>query len=625
MIRREDIDLVREKTRIDEVVGQQVTLKPAGSGSWKGLCPFHDERSPSFTVRPAVGLYHCFGCGEGGDVYSFVQKVDGVSFVEAVERLAGAIGHQLRYEDGGPSRPREDVGRRARLLDAHRVAAAFYVEALAAPEAEVGRRFLVERGFDRSAAERFGVGFAPPGWDALTRHLRGRGFTDDEIVTSGLGSVGQSSSRGPYDRFRGRLVWPIRDTTGAVIGFGARRLLESDQGPKYLNTPETPLYRKSQVLYGLDLAKRAIARERRVVVVEGYTDVMACHLAGVETAVATCGTAFGDDHASVVRRFIVDGGERGGEVVFTFDGDAAGQKAALRAFESDQRFSAQTSIAVEPDGMDPCDLRLARGDGAVRDLVETRRPLFEFAIRSRLVPHDLDRAEGRVAALRSAAPLVASIKDRSLRPEYSRQLSGWLGMDVEEVRRAVAAAGRTGQGRGSGPAASRGRGDAPQRPTPTPSAGPDDAVVNAERQVLQVYLQAPHLVSADLDQVPGEAFVRPEHRALHDVLGSLGGAAAGAAAGRAWPETVMDAAGEDLRPLVHALAVAPLPEDDEQRLQGLVASLTTTFIARAALRRESELRSRAQRLDAAGDAAGAAALWAELSAMAIARQARRAD
>ncbi len=612
---------MRERTRIDEVVGQQVTLKPAGSGSLKGLCPFHDERSPSFTVRPAVGLYHCFGCGEGGDVYSFVQKVDGVSFVEAVERLAGTLGHPLRYEDGGPSRPREDVGRRARLLDAHRVAAAFYVEALASPEAEVGRRFLVERGFDRSAAERFGVGFAPAGWDALTRHLRAKAFTDDEIVTSGLGSIGQSSSRGPYDRFRGRLVWPIRDTTGAVIGFGARRLLESDQGPKYLNTPETPLYRKSHVLYGLDLAKRSIARERRVVVVEGYTDVMACHLAGVETAVATCGTAFGDDHASVVRRFIVDDGERGGEVVFTFDGDAAGQKAALRAFESDQRFSAQTSIAVEPDGMDPCELRIARGDAAVRSLVEERRPLFEFAIRSRLVPHDLDRAEGRVAALRSAAPLVAAIKDRSLRPEYSRQLAGWLGMDVEEVRRAVSAAGRGGQGKAGGRPAGDARGGAARPPAPVS----DDPVVNAERQVLQLYLQAPSLIPSDLDHVSGEAFTRPEHRALHDVLGSLGGAVAGAAAGRSWLETVMETAGDDLRPLVHALAVAALPEDDEQRLKGLVASLTRTFIARADLRRESELRSRAQRLDAAGDADGAAALWGELSALAIARQARRTE
>ena len=373
-MRREDVDLVRERTRIDEVVGQQVTLKGAGSGSLKGLCPFHDERTPSFTVRPAVGRYHCFGCGEGGDVFSFVQKVDGVGFLEAVERLAAAAGITLRYEEGGRGGPREDVGRRSRLLDAHAVAAELYVEALATPEAEVARRFLVERGFDRSAAQRFGVGFAPPGWDTLTRHLRGRGFTDEEIVLAGLGAPGRSASRGPYDRFRGRLVWPIRDTTGATIGFGARRLLESDQGPKYLNTPETPLYRKSHVLYGLDLAKKAIAAQRRVVVVEGYTDVMACHLAGVGTAVATCGTAFGADHVSVVRRFLGDDGSAGGEVVYTFDGDEAGRKAALRAYESDQRFTARTWIAVQPDGMDPCELRTERGDAAVAALVASRAP-----------------------------------------------------------------------------------------------------------------------------------------------------------------------------------------------------------------------------------------------------------
>jgi DNA primase len=454
-IRREDVEAVRERARIEEVVGAHVALKPAGVGSLKGLCPFHDEKSPSFNVRPSVGRYHCFGCGEGGDVIDFVMKVDGLEFTEAVEYLAGRIGLTLRYEEGGAPRPGDEPGRRRRLLDAHKVAEEFYREQLATPPAAAGRAFLSGRGFDRTAAEEFGVGFAPQGWDALTRHLRGRGFTEPELVASGLVSQGR---RGVYDRFRGRLVWPIREVTGETIGFGARRLFDEDTGPKYLNTPETALYRKSHVLYAIDLAKREIAKERQVVVVEGYTDVMAMHLSGVRTAVATCGTAFGADHARIVRRLMGDAGGAGGvqlasgesvggAVVFTFDGDAAGQKAALRAFGEDQSFSAQTFVAVADSGMDPCELRQAAGPDAVRALVAGRQPLFEFVIRSTLRAFDLGTAEGRVGALRAAAPVVASIRDAALRPEYTRMLAGWLGMaDERQVRDAVAAAARSRRG-----------------------------------------------------------------------------------------------------------------------------------------------------------------------------------
>ncbi len=400
LIKREDIDEVRQRTDIKEVVDGYVTLKGAGLGSYKGLCPFHDERSPSFTVRPQVGRYHCFGCGEDGDVISFVQKLDHTSFHEAVEKLAARIGFELRYEDGGSGPNREDVGRRQRLLDAHKVADEFFRAQLLTPGATEGRNFLHERGFDRAAADQFGVGYAPQGWDSLLKHLRGKGYTDPELKLTGMFSEG---GRGIYDRFRGRLIWPIRDIAGDTIGFGARKLYEDDQGPKYLNTPETALYKKSQVLYGIDLAKRNIAKDRQLVVVEGYTDVMACHLAGIPTAVATCGTAFGTEHIKIARRLLSDDGS-GGEVIFTFDGDAAGQKAALRAFEEDQRFVAQTYVAVEPSGADPCELRQSKGDAAVRDLISTRRPLFEFAIRAALKRHNLDTVEGRIAALRESAP-----------------------------------------------------------------------------------------------------------------------------------------------------------------------------------------------------------------------------
>ena len=456
LIKREDIDEVRQRTDIKEVIDGYVTLKGAGLGSFKGLCPFHDERSPSFTVRPQVGRYHCFGCGEDGDAISFVQKLDHSSFHEAVEKLAARIGFELRYEDGGTGPNREEVGKRQRLLDAHKVADEFFRAQLLTPGAAEGRNFLHGRGFDRAAAEQFGVGYAPQGWDALLKHLRGRGYTDAELKLTGMFSEG---NRGIYDRFRGRLIWPIRDIAGDTIGFGARKLYEDDQGPKYLNTPETTLYKKSQVLYGIDLAKRNIAKDRQLVVVEGYTDVMACHLAGVPTAVATCGTAFGADHIKIARRLLSDDGT-GGEVIFTFDGDAAGQKAALRAFEEDQRFTAQTYVAVEPTGADPCELRQAKGDAAVRDLIGTRRPLFEFAIRASLKRHNLDTVAGRIAALRESAPVVAQIRDAGIRPAYARELAGWLGMPVEEVSRAVARRAAKRAAQGESPAGQAGRSSA---------------------------------------------------------------------------------------------------------------------------------------------------------------------
>ncbi|PPL14271.1 DNA primase, partial [Microterricola pindariensis] len=446
-IRQADVEEVKARINIADVVGEYVTLKSAGVGSMKGLCPFHDERSPSFHVRPQVGFYHCFGCGESGDVYSFVQKMDHVTFAESVERLAARVGLELHYEDGGAA---TDHGNRARLLAANQAAAEFFTEQLGSPGADPGRRFLGERGFDALAAERFGIGFAPKSWDELTNHLRGRGFSTEELTTAGLVSSREGSS-GVYDRFRGRLVWPIRDITGQTVGFGARKLLEDDKGPKYLNTPETPIYHKSQVLYGLDLAKRDISRSRQVVVVEGYTDVMACHLAGVTTAVATCGTAFGVDHIKVLRRVLGDAAGVG-EVVFTFDPDAAGQKAAMRAFSEEQRFSAQTYVAVAPDGLDPCDLRLHKGDAAVRAIIDGKKPMFEFMIKQLLSQFNLDTVEGRVGALRAGAPVVADIRDPSIRPGYTRELARLLGMELHEVTRAVSAASGRAQREAAAPA-----------------------------------------------------------------------------------------------------------------------------------------------------------------------------
>ena len=456
LIKREDIDAVRERAKIEDVVGEHVTLKSGGVGSLKGLCPFHDERTPSFNVRPQLGLWHCFGCGEGGDVISFVQKINSLSFAEAVEYLAGRVGVQLRYEEGGgPVTRGIEPGTRQRLLEANRLAEVWFREQLATPAAQPGRAFLGGRAFGPEEAAHFGVGYAPSGWDGLANMLRSRGFTEHELVASGLCGQGGAGGSRIYDRFRDRLMWPIRDVTGATVGFGGRRLSEEDAAvPKYLNTPETAIYHKGQVLYGLDLAKRDIARHHRVVVVEGYTDVMAAHLSGVTTAVATCGTAFGADHVRIVRRLLGDAADpsagviagnraRGGEVVFTFDGDAAGQKAALRAYGEDQHFAAQTFVAVDPHGYDPCDLRMAEGNDAIPRLLERRVPLFEFVVRTCLADLDLDTAEGRVRGLRSAAPIIAGIRDRALRREYTRRLAGWLGMPDSEAVAGVWASQRT--------------------------------------------------------------------------------------------------------------------------------------------------------------------------------------
>ncbi len=471
-INDDDVKAVRDAVPIDSVVSEYLQLRNAGGGNLKGLCPFHDEKSPSFQVSPGKGLFHCFGCQEGGDTIAFVMKIDHLSFSETVERLAAKAGITLRYEEGGYN-PSHQRGERIRLIEAHQAAADFYVRALESPEAEIGRKFLAERGFDQDAATHFRVGYSPAGWDHLTRYLRGKGFSDKELITSGLSQDGR---RGPIDRFRGRLMWPISDTAGEIVGFGARKLRDDDNGPKYLNTPETPIYKKSQVLYGIDLAKKDIAKASRAVVVEGYTDVMACHLAGVTTAIATCGTAFGNDHIKILRRLLMDNGSA--RVIFTFDGDSAGQKAALRAFEDDQKFAAETYIAIAPDNMDPCDLRLAKGDDAVRDLVEPRTPLFEFALRQIVGRYDLETPAGRASALDEAAAVVAKIKTSSVQREVAVQLAGFVGiLDQEFVVHRVAQLARWARDRGDkggrGPAPRTGAAahpSSPPRPPPPPPA-----------------------------------------------------------------------------------------------------------------------------------------------------------
>ncbi|MFJ4016970.1 DNA primase [Microbacterium sp. NPDC090014] len=613
-IRQADVDEVKARTNIADIVGERVALKSAGVGSLKGLCPFHDEKSPSFHVRPQVGYYHCFGCGESGDVYSFLREMDHVSFTEAVERLAGRLGYALHYEDGGSA---PETSGRSRLYAANTAAAEYFRGQLLTADAEAGRRFLGERGFDAGAAAHFGVGFAPRGWDKMLKALTAQGFTREELSAAGLVSTGQ---RGVYDRFRGRLVWPIRDVSGQTIGFGARKLFDDDQGPKYLNTPETPIYKKAQVLYGLDLAKRDISRgdPRRVVVVEGYTDVMACHLAGLTTAIATCGTAFGTDHIKVLRRVMGDD-NASGEVVFTFDGDEAGQKAALRAFTEDDRFNAQTFVAVAPDGLDPCDLRLQRGDAAVRSLMETKQPMFEFAIDRKLSGFDLSTVEGRVGALRAAAPIVAEIRDRLLRPGYERVLARRLGMDPTEVRNEVERAARGGAQSSRHEAARHETTIDPATGAPgmapvTLASLPRTADVAVERDALMGALQYGHQIDqALLTRALSAPFRTPGLDAVREAV-----AAAADRTRAGWVTDAVNSVREPYRSLAGELLMTPFPARNEDGAVASTTDLAKRLIMRILEHEKQELLGAVQRVPADSD--GGRALRMRLRDIDVERQ-----
>ena len=599
-IRDEDVQYIRERAPIDEVVADYVQLKNAGGGQKKGLCPFHDEKSPSFHVTPSKGYFHCFGCQTGGDAITFLMKIDHLSFTETIERLADRMGYTLRYDESF-SGNKAPVGNRSRLIAAHAAAAKFYQNLLnTSPDAAFGRELLTKRGFDRAACESFGVGYAPNSWDGLTKELRSQDFTIEELELAGLSKMGE---RGPIDKFRNRLMWPIRDISGDVVGFGARKLAsdEEDQGPKYLNTSETPIYKKSQVLYGLDIAKKEIAKKRQVVVVEGYTDVMACHLAGITTAVATCGTAFGPDHIRIIRRLLMDDDAFRGEVIFTFDGDAAGQKAAMRAFNEDQKFVTQTFVAVEPDGLDPCDLRQNKGDLALRDLIARRIPLFEFAIKTELNLHNLNTAEGRVNALNATAPLVSQIRDKSLRPEYARLLAGWLGVEVEIVTRVVSQGARN-----FAPSQDAAPGDSAEN---TWRPDPLEPRLLLEREVLKVKVQHPKLITT-WKTIEDGAFTHPAYRALVAAINAI-------TAERAL--TPDDFIEPEVKALFTELSVEPIRVDGEitdRLVASIVARLREVGISRSI----AELKSRLQRLNPVENGEEYNAAFAELVGLEAARR-----
>lgn len=599
MILKEDIEKVRATADLYDIVSATVSLKPSGTGTYVGLCPFHDEKTPSFSVRPALGVWHCFGCGLGGDVFGYVEHQENIDFRDAVELLADKYHIELHYDQSNAKK--EHTGsKRARLLEANEAAQEFFVSQLMTKDALAARKLLDGRNFSQADCQRFGCGYAPQGWDNLVRYLAGKGFTQQEMLDAGLARQGQ---HGVYDYFRGRVTWPIRDSTGRTLGFGARKLYEDDSiSAKYINTPDTQLYRKNQVLYGIDMAKSAIVKKRQAVIVEGYTDVMAMHLAGVDTAIATCGTAFGAEHAKIVRRLIaddslgavqlvgplkVDGQQLSSRIVFTFDGDAAGQKAAIHAFGLDSAFSTQAFVAVADDNLDPCDLRIKRGNEAVRALIANAEPLYDFVIKTAIGRFDTTYTTGQMGAVKAVAPLIAQIRDRSLLDLYSRKAVRQIGVDLDIMQREVRDARRKLQVRdedayapkrrfaGNAGAAVEPRMEQGANPYANPSARKalehrdaaeqsyyriDDAVFICEQQFMATLIQVPLAVDPTLfASLTLSSFMTPVFRTLFQAVAAAGGLPSADTPQGLWMHNLTKAGGPMLESVINELAVMPLP------------------------------------------------------------------
>ena len=587
--KQSDIEQLKDRIDIVELVGSYISLKPAGPGSFKGLCPFHGEKSPSFHVRTSPAFYHCFGCGVGGDAFKFIQEMDKIGFTEAVEKLAERANYQLTLEEGD-----RENSNRSLLLNINKVASEYYQQQLKSDEGAVARDFLVSRGFDLNSIEQFGIGYAPKGWQNLSQYLTDKGFKVEDQALAGLLSKG---NKGYYDRFRGRVLWPIRDANSQVVGFGARKLYEEDQGPKYLNTPETPVYHKSTVLYGLDLARKEIATKRQVVVVEGYTDVMACHLSGEKTAVATCGTAFGEEHIKLINRLLGQSTEPA-SVIFTFDPDAAGEKAALKVYGDASKFNALTFVATGPDGLDPSDLRQKQGDQAVLEMLKRKKPLFEFVIQHRISQFSLQDLASRVAAARSAAPVVAEISDPALRSGYTRMLADWVSLDVSEVSALV------NEGKS---AAVRQRVETLRTSDALPQSSP--VVDKYEQQIMQVVVQNPAAFSiSQLRRMLAAGFTSSMHRRLVEMVLEN----SDQIQDPGFVNLLVSSAPEELVPLIRELALAPLPIKSESDLPKYSIGVVNGAMIKALDREKSDLLAALRRAEGVGSEENKVAIQRQL-------------
>ena len=574
----QDVAEVRERADLVGVISGYTQLKKAGR-IFKGLCPFHQEKSPSFTVDPGKQLYHCFGCHAGGDVFTFLRATEGLSFTEAVERLAGQLGIALRTEPGtGPAAG----GGRRRLMNATRAAADYFTAALnSSPEAAAARRYVQARGFSPEDAKAWGLGYAPAGRDVLYRHLLAGKVTAEQIVDAGLALVTETGEH--RDRFRGRLVFPIADLAGDVVGFGARAL--GDEPPKYLNSPETSLYHKSKLLYGLDRAKKEMVRSGQAVVTEGYTDVIALHKVGITSAVATCGTALGEDHFATIKRFC-------DRVILAFDADAAGSFASERGFGIDEKVGLQVLVALLPAGKDPADVAIADGREAVEAVLDSAQALMGFMLEAELARHRLDTPEAKARALRVLAAMVAREPSRIVRGEYAFWLARRIGVDERQVQQEMS------ETQGSG-----------QRVATRPRETRLPGHVKLEREALATLLDAPRRLAQVQQWVTEDHFTLPEHRTLLRALMALPPDAS--------PASILDALPDgDSRRLAAELALAPVTNDEAEEIFMRLEEFRLQ-------RRIQSLRATLGRLDSGADPSGSDSTFEEL--MRLESQRRRFD
>jgi DNA primase len=506
-IRQEDVEEVRERTDIVNLVGQYLTLKKAGHDSMTGLCPFHTEKTGSFSVSPAKQVFYCFGCGEHGDAIGFLMKVESLSFPEAVERLARDAGIQLRYEAESPA-DRRAAGRRQALNKANAEAARLFHEMLMeGREGRDAREYLASRGIDRAAAEEFEIGYAPMYSDFLLRRMAAN-VSPELLVEAGL-AVRADSIR---DRFRGRIVFPIQDLSGQHVAFGGRLLVAAEGQPKYLNTNETPVYRKGKVLYNLNRARADMTRSGRAFVVEGYTDVIALARAGVATAVATCGTALGEDHYQLLSRFAT-------EIVLTFDADEAGARAAERAFAFHEKFPVRTRVLVLPDGLDPADFVQQRGAEAFQAAASQAMSLVEFMIERAIKGSDLSSVEGRAAAVKAGLPIVAGLDDEVRRQEYASLLADLAGVSSSSVFTELDRLPRGATTKDEPPRRRDEASAEPAREVPPPTGSrlrtPQQRV---EWEMLQLLAQSQEAFEAVAGELSDDHFDRAGHRRLFQML-----------------------------------------------------------------------------------------------------------
>jgi DNA primase len=565
-IRQEDVEAVKERTDIVQLVGQYLTLKKSGHDSLTGLCPFHQEKTGSFSISPSKQVFYCFGCGKGGDAITFLRELEHLSYVEAIERLASTAGVTLRYE-GDSATERRAAERRKALYRANEQAASLFSTMLTSgKEATDARAYVTERGISAESIQTFEIGYAPGYSDFLLRRLSGaRDLSTELLLEAGLASRGEDGT--VRDRFRGRLTFPIQDLQGRHIGFGAR-VLPSDaragEQAKYLNTAETPIYRKHEVLYNMHRARQAVAKTGDVFVVEGYTDVIGLAQAGITNVVATCGTALGERHFEQLSRFA-------DRAILSFDSDEAGARAAERAFGFQERYPITAVVLIMPDGLDPADFVAKHGADAVTAAASSARPLVEYMVRRTVERHDLGTIEGRSAAVADALPILERLNDPIRRSEYEGLLADLAGVSHASVAQSLA---RQLSGKPAEVASTMKRGTARER---------------LEREVVKLIARGdlgPDL-AATIDETD---FSTPKQRALFVALRD-----------EKWDAgTIVGGEDGDLSAKVAALIVEPLEGDPTPAYAEAVVDRLRTFVLKA---QSDEVRGKLQRMNPTTDAA----------------------